>query len=151
MLVRYIRLYRYHRLTRKELLRENENLRSVISAKRREIRRLGELNAALQAKIEIVQQQACDRVLEAQRLMGMSHITRSTDERIQELRYQPYVEAKRAGDRPEDVLSPAERHSYDEEYARHVKQGEAMGLNHAEINAAWERHKLQIIDGLGAN
>lgn len=152
LFVRYARLWRearrHVRLASKTVSRHASELERLRKDKDREIRRQGELIAALQTKIELVQRESVDRIFEMQKLIGSSYILRDTDDRIQSLRYQPFDEARRDEKAKQGIyhtLDADHQNAYDAEYESHVQRGTANGLDRATIDRVWRQHEGEIV------
>lgn len=143
----------YRRANANSEARHKRAIEMIQAENARQVRRVEEQNAALQTKVEIIQRECLDRILEAQRLIGMSFATRESDDRIQETRYRPFEEAKREAVDPKrrlyNDLAPEAKAAYDAEYESHVSIGRGQGLDDAEIDRFWRANEDQIVDAIG--
>jgi hypothetical protein len=75
-------------------------IRRLKESKKREIDRLEQIVLTQQTKIEIIQRESADRVMEALRLVGTGYALRETDEKIRDLRFEKFEEQKREENYP---------------------------------------------------
>lgn len=148
---RYIRLWAKYRRQRRALDKVDATIAVINARHDRELRRRDEMIAAQQTKIEVLQRETVDRVLESMKLIGTSYATREADERIQETRYRPIDRAKRANPNKSTLyneLSSDAQLSYDDEYESHVNIGRAQGLDDATIARAWRENEQKIVEAI---
>lgn len=113
-----------------------------------EISRRDEIIEALRNKIEIVQKEYLDRTLEAVKLTSVGFATRDVDDRVRDLRYQPFEEKKAEQAKQKGLyftLDETERESYDKQKEAHWELGHAEGYDESMIKRAWMENEEQVV------
>lgn len=138
-------------------MRLKNELRRMKRSSEREMLRLEEMVEAYRAKVEIIQSETVDRILEMTRTLGTSAssiawATRDANEKISNLRFRPFDVARqqaRSGLRPavatdlpvkREDLTENERSAYDAMFQTHREMGLANGLSEEDIRRFWDQN-----------
>jgi hypothetical protein len=126
-------------------------IRRLKESKKREIDRLEQIVLTQQTKIEIIQRESADRVMEALRLVGTGYALRETDEKIRDLRFEKFEEQKREENYPFSLrssLSTDDQTEYDELFEAHKTRGLAEGYDEATIHRVWNQNEEKVLEDI---
>jgi hypothetical protein len=126
-------------------------IRRLKESKKREIDRLEQIVLTQQTKIEIIQRESADRVMEALRLVGTGYAVRDTDEKIRELRFEKFEQQKRQDEYPfslRHTLTGEDKAQYDATFEAHRQRGIEQGLDEATIHRVWNQNEEKVLEDL---
>jgi hypothetical protein len=152
---RYLRLKAERRRLRRTLARvrgeHGAEIDAIVTKKDREIDALKLIEINLRTKLDITLRETNDRILEAYKLMGIGYSTRQLDEKISEIRQQPFEEKMQRENYPfslRHTLADDDRARYDDAFAAHEMQGKTQGMDEATIQRVWNQNETAILDDI---
>lgn len=150
--LRYLRLWRrYKNLnTKLDILsaRYDQRFAQFQEDHDDETERLEKLLESERHRNRIISDEWRDRFLEASRSYGMRHSTLEADDKIKELRFQPFEPPKKKIDPALKTLAVDERAVYGDRKEHHFTAGREEGYTEAELSAAWKTNHDRVIEDI---